>query len=66
MLIKVYRFLSIDSLMIPAVVLLDERCHSDVQLQATAGRVKVDVLALQRAEETLDEGIIGGSAFAVH
>jgi len=52
--------------MVPSVVFLDELYHSYIQLQAVACRVQVDVLPLQGAEEPLDEGIVGGTAFAIH
>ncbi len=66
MLIKIYRLLSVYSLMVPSVVFLEELCHSNIQLQSVACRVQVDVLPLQSAEESFDEGIVGCTAFAIH
>lgn len=49
-----YRLLSVDSLVVPTVVFLNELGYSGIQLQAVACRVQVDMVAFQGTEEPFD------------
>ena len=55
-----------DSLMVSVVVLEDEVSNSLVEFKPIFRRIEVNVFALDRSPEALNEGIVCGSSLAVH
>jgi hypothetical protein len=50
----------------PVVVFIDEVSDSLVEFKSIFRRIEVNVFALNRSPESLNEGIVCGSALSVH